>query len=267
MRIVAWNVNGLRACVRKGFKQWLESTHPDILALQEVRALPHEALDALQLSSAWSAHFSPAQKRGYSGVALLSRRKPDDVTTQLAPRFDVEGRFIAARYGRLIVCSAYFPKGDGPNRDLSRIAYKLDFYQAARERLDNLRRGGHRVLCLGDFNTAHYPIDLARPTQNKKNSGFRPEERAALDDWSSSGWLDTYRSAHPQKVEYSWWSQRGDLRARNVGWRIDYVLASRAAARFVETAFIETQTMGSDHCPVGVTVSPAILGARSFTKK
>ncbi len=259
MRVVAWNVNGIRACVRKGFKQWLTSTRPTIVALQEVRALPEEALDALQLSRSWYTTFASAEKRGYSGVGILSRCRPDEVLGGLEPQFEREGRFVAVRFGRLAVASAYFPKGDGPRRDLSRVPYKLAFYDAARRRLNSLRRRGLRVFCLGDFNTAHRAIDLARPKQNVFNSGFRPEEREALNAWIDDGWVDTYRAYWPDRVEYSWWAQRGDLRARNVGWRIDYALASRAAAPFVRSAFIETDVPGSDHCPVGVQLDPKIV--------
>ncbi len=249
--IASWNVNGLRACAKKGFADWVRQAKPDVIGLQEVRALPEELppeLSRLKLSQ----HFSPAERRGYSGVALLSKRAPDTVETTLARRFEVEGRMILAHFGALTVCSAYVPKGSGTARDNSRIPYKLAFDRALRRRLNALREEGRRVIVMGDFNTAHQEIDLARPKQNVENSGFRPEERRAFGLWLRDGWVDTFRHFHDGGGHYSWWSQRLGLRERNVGWRIDYVLASRAAMGFVSGAFLQPRVLGSDHCPVGV---------------
>ncbi len=258
MRILCWNVNGIRACVRKGLLAWLRRSRAEVVGLQEVRAR-RDQLPAELTRTRWHIAMAPAQRPGYSGVAILSRQEPDEVLTELSPRFDVEGRMIVARFGRLAICSAYFPKGDGPNRDLSRIPYKLDFYETLRSYLDTLRRSGLRVLCMGDFNTAHRPIDLARPKQNVENSGFRPEEREALDTWMRSGWIDTFRAFEPGGGHYTWWSQRYGVRERNVGWRIDQVLASHAAMRFVTGAFIQAEVLGSDHCPLGVNVDPSAM--------
>ncbi|MDH3212268.1 MAG: exodeoxyribonuclease III [Myxococcales bacterium] len=260
LRIVSWNVNGLRACARKGFRAWLRSARADIAGLQEVRALPSELPDGLHAPRGWCAHFSTAKRRGYSGVALYSRREPDAVEDSLgSERFDAEGRLQIARFGRLALANAYFPKGSGALRDNSRVPYKLDFYRAVFERLQRLRRGGYRVLAMGDFNTAHREIDLARPRDNRGNSGFLAEERAELDRWIRAGWIDTFRRFEPGPGHYSWWSQRAGVRERNIGWRIDYVLATPAAARFLRRAFIQPQVRGSDHCPVGVDLDPAIL--------
>jgi exodeoxyribonuclease-3 len=259
LRIVSWNVNGLRACARKGFRGWLRSARADIAGLQEVRALPGELPDGLHAPQGWCAHFSSAKRRGYSGVALYSRREPDAVETSLgSERFDAEGRLQIARFGRLALANAYFPKGSGALRDNSRVPYKLDFYRAVFERLQRLRRGGYRVLAMGDFNTAHREIDLARPRDNRGNSGFLPEERAEFDRWIRAGWIDTFRRFEPGPGHYSWWSQRAGVRERNIGWRIDYVLATPAAARYLRHAFIQPQVRGSDHCPVGVDLDPAI---------
>jgi exodeoxyribonuclease-3 len=183
-------------------------------------------------------------------VALFSRVEPDSVETALAKRFDGEGRLICARFGRLVVCSAYFPKGDGPGRDLSRIPYKLDFYQSLLRRMK--RNADDRILVMGDFNTAHQATDLARPKQNESNSGYRPEERQAFDRWLQAGFVDTFRAFEASGGHYTWWSQRVGVRQKNIGWRIDYVLASRAAMPFVKRAFIQPHVRGSDHCPVGV---------------
>ena len=173
-------------------------------------------------------------------------------------QFDVEGRYIAAHFrserGRFAVVNAYFPKGDGKNRDNSRVPYKLDFYRAVFERVQQMRRRCP-VLVIGDYNTAHREIDLARPKANVRNSGFLPEERAEIDRWLEAGWADAFRALHPDEPDhYSWWTQRGGARERNVGWRIDYVLASPAAMKRVEGAFIWPHQHGSDHCPVGVDI-------------
>jgi len=261
VRVLSWNVNGLRACAKKGFARWLSRCGAEVVALQEVRALPEQLPGTLADPRRWHACFAPAERRGYSGVALYSRRKPDAVETSLGEeRFDREGRLQIARFGRLVVANGYFPKGDGPGRDNSRVPYKLDFYRAVFDRVQRLRRGGYRVLVVGDWNTAHREVDLARPKDNTKNSGFLPEERAEVDRWIRAGWVDAFRRFEPGPGHYTWWSQRGGARERNVGWRIDYVLASPAAMRFVRGAFHQPRVRGSDHCPVGVDLDPAVFG-------
>jgi len=253
-------VNGLRACASKGFEKWLARSRAQVVGLQEVRAQPDQLPDGLARPKRWHAAFSPAQRPGYSGVAIYSRRAPDAVETSLGqPRFDAEGRLQIARFGRLVVVNGYFPKGSGKDRDNSRVPYKLDFYRAVFDRVERLRRSGRRVLVMGDLNTAHREIDLARPRGNQKTSGFLPEERAELDRWIDAGWVDTFRRFEPGGGHYSWWSQRQGARERNVGWRIDYVLASPAAAKYLRRAFIQPEVRGSDHCPVGVDLDPAIL--------
>ncbi len=257
-RILSWNVNGLRACVKKGFLKFLETSGADIVALQEVRAFPAQLDEATRAPGGWHTHFAPAQRPGYSGVAIYSRTPPDKVETSLGePRFDAEGRYIQAHFGRLVVVGVYFPKGSGKDRDNSRVPYKLAFYQAVFQRIEQLRRRGP-VYVVGDYNTAHEPIDLARPAGNKKSSGFLPEERAEVSRWLDAGWVDVFRKQHPDEAgHYTWWRQWGEARQNNVGWRIDYVLASPGAARVVSDAFIWPQVTGSDHCPVGVDIKTA----------
>ncbi len=261
IRVISWNVNGLRACAKKGFARWLGRCRAEIVGLQEVRALPEDLPPGLISPQRWHVHFSPAERPGYSGVGLYTRRKPDAVETSLgARRFDVEGRLQLARLGRLVVANVYFPKGSGRDRDNSRVPFKLDFYRALFERVERLRRGGYRVIVMGDFNTAHCEIDLARPRQNVTNSGFLPEERAEIDRWVEAGWVDTFRCFEERGGHYSWWSQRGASRQRNIGWRIDYVLASPAAMKYVRAAFLHPKVAGSDHCPVGVDLDSGIYG-------
>ena len=260
-RVISWNVNGLRACAKKGFASYLSRSRAQIVGVQEVRALPDEIPEPLISNRRWHTHFSPAQKRGYSGVGLFARRAPDRVETSLGEeRFDVEGRIQIARFGKLVVANGYFPKGSGRDRDNSRVGYKLDFYRALFDRVQRLRRRGLRVLVMGDFNTAHSELDLARPKSNRRNSGFLPEERAELDRWVDAGWVDTFRHQHPDAPgHYSWWKQWGGARENNIGWRIDYVFASPSAVDYLQRAFIQPNVTGSDHCPVGVDLDSSVF--------
>lgn len=259
-RVISWNVNGLRACTKKGFAEWLADCGAQVVGVQEVRALREELDPSVGNPEKWVTHFSPAERRGYSGVGLFSRTAPDRVVTSLdEARFDSEGRLQIARFGRLAIINGYFPKGSGKDRDNSRVPYKLDFYRRVFDAAQRLRKGGARVLVMGDLNTAHREVDLARPKDNEKNSGFLPEERAELDRWLEAGFVDTFRHFEDGPGHYSWWSQRGGARKRNVGWRIDYVLASKSAMPFLRDAFIRPDDLGSDHCPVGVDLDAAIL--------
>ena len=255
MRIVSWNVNGLRACAKKGFAKFLTRSKADVVALQEVRAFPEQLEPRTRNPRGWHATFAPAQRPGYSGVAIYSRVQPDRVEHLLGmEEFDIEGRFIVAHFGRMAVASVYFPKGSGRDRDNSRVPYKMGFYRAVFERIQQLRRRGP-VFVTGDYNTAAQAIDLARPKGNVKASGFLPVERDEFERWLQAGWVDTFRSRHPGEPDhYSWWRQFGGAREANVGWRIDYVLASPSADRRVTDAFIWPHMLGSDHCPVGVDV-------------
>jgi exodeoxyribonuclease-3 len=261
LRILSWNVNGLRACANRGFTRWLGRCGAEIVGVQEVRARAEQLPRTVAAPRRWHTAFSHAERKGYSGVGLYARRAADRIETSLGrPEFDCEGRVQLARFGRLVVANVYFPNGNGPGRDNSRVPYKLDFYRALFDRLQRLRRGGARVLVMGDFNTAHREIDLARPKANHTTSGFLPAERDELGRWLAAGWTDTYRRFDPAPERYTWWSQRFGVRKKNIGWRIDYVLASPAAMRFVRNAMIYPEVMGSDHCPIGVEVEPGIFG-------
>lgn len=253
LRVISWNVNGLRACAKKGFLEFLESANADVVCLQEVRAFPDQLTDEVRQPDGWHAVFHPAERPGYSGVAIYSRVEPDTVETKLGiDEFDIEGRFIAARFDRTTVASVYFPKGSGKDRDNSRVPYKLAFTDAVFERAAAMRRYGP-TLITGDYNTAHHEIDLARPAGNKKNSGFLAEERDKLTELTEAGWVDTFRHQHPDEPDhYTWWRQFGGARENNVGWRIDYVFASPSANKRIADAFIWPNVMASDHCPIGV---------------
>ena len=260
MRIVSWNINGIRACARKGFGEWLNSCGAEIVAVQEVRAKLEQVPAELRESEDWTLDLVSAERAGYSGVALFSRRQPDEIRGVIGePEIDREGRLQIARFGRLHLVNGYFPNGNGKNRDLSRIPYKLDFYRRLFSELEPAKAAGEPILVMGDLNTAHEEIDLARPKQNRETSGFRKEEREELDRWLRSGWIDTFRHFEKDGGHYSWWSQRFGVRERNIGWRIDYILASPGAMPFIHSAAIHPEVMGSDHCPISIEVDQKIF--------
>lgn len=261
MRVISWNVNGLRAVMQKNFASWLNTCGADVVGLQEVRATPEQLKAELAQFQAdgWHVTVTAAERKGYSGVALLSRTPPDSLVTSVGvDDIDVEGRLQFARFGKLLIVNGYFPNGNGKERDNSRIPYKLDFYRKVFDVVDAERLAGGRILVMGDLNTAHKEIDLARPKDNAKTSGFRPEERAELDRWIAAGWVDTFRQFHDEGGRYSWWSARFGVREKNVGWRIDMVLASSAAAACVRDAFILSDVLGSDHAPIGVDLDDSV---------
>jgi exodeoxyribonuclease-3 len=263
MRVISWNVNGLRAVMGKGFIRWLNQCGADVVGLQETRAEPAQLVDELKKLTklGWHVTITPAQKKGYSGVGLLSRRAPDALSTSLGKaEFDDEGRLQVARFGRLTVVNGYFPNGNGKERDNSRIPFKLDFTRAVFDLVDADRRAGGRVLVMGDINTAHTERDIARPKENQKTSGFTTVEREEFTRWIDAGWIDTFREFEKDGGHYSWWSQRFGVREKNIGWRIDYVLASQAVRPFLESAFIQGKVKGSDHAPVGVDLNEGVLG-------
>lgn len=257
MRVVSWNVNGLRACERKGFSEWLARAEAELACVQEVRAQKEQLPEHLRAPARGCAGFAAAERKGYSGVGFFSRRPPEAVRETLGvAEFDREGRVQEIQYGSLLVVNVYFPNGSGKERDNGRVPFKIAFYDALRERLRAAVRRDERVLVLGDFNTAHREIDLARPGANRKTSGFLPEEREAFERWIEDGWVDTFRRFEASGGHYTWWSQRRGVRERNVGWRIDYILASPAAMSKVRRAGIHPEIGGSDHCPVSVELDP-----------
>ena len=253
LRILSWNVNGLRACAKKGFADWLAAAGAEIVGLQEVRARAADLPVTLARPEGWHSHLVAAERPGYSGAALFARREPDALDTSLdEARFDDEGRLQIARFGRLVVANVYFPNGNGKQRDNSRVPFKLDFYRALFERLDRLRRSGRRALVMAiQHRTAR---STCAPARQRKDERLLPEERAEFDRWCAP--LAT-RSAFEAPV--SWWSQRLACAPATSALRIDYVLASPSALPFVRAAFLQPHVQGSDHCPVGVDLDAAIL--------
>ncbi|MCD6204900.1 MAG: exodeoxyribonuclease III [Candidatus Marinimicrobia bacterium] len=252
MQLISWNVNGIRSAYRKGFMDWLKHQNPDILAIQETKArmdvLPHDLLNI----QGYHSIFSSAEKKGYSGVALYTKQKPQQVSTGLGiSRFDQEGRTIIADYGDFVLFNIYFPNGQ---KNEERLQFKMDFYDAFLGVVDARVREGRNVIVCGDVNTAHREIDLARPKENENISGFLPIEREWMDKFISHGWVDTFRMFHPEPGNYTWWSMRTRARERNVGWRIDYFFVNEGFKDRVKDAFILSDVMGSDHCPIGLEI-------------
>jgi exodeoxyribonuclease-3 len=249
MQIVSWNVNGIRSLAKKGFSEWLKDSMPDILALQEVRALeeqiPAEVLDFPEYKRYWSS----AEKKGYSGVGVYTKEEPLEVIRDLGiEEFDREGRMLLLVFADFVLYNIYFPNGSSSDE---RLSFKMRFYDAWLEHAQQWKEQGKEVICCGDFNTCHKEIDIARPKANAKRSGFLPEERAWMDKLVDSGFVDSFRYIHPDaKDRYSWWSNRGGARERNVGWRIDYFFVSEQAEKNIQDAEIWDQVMGSDHCPI-----------------
>lgn len=252
MRIVTWNVNGLRAAHGKGLWQWVATQAPDVMCLQEIKARPDQLTDEQRGLPGYEAVWNPAERPGYSGVASLFRRSPLETTLGLGEaRFDVEGRVIRSRHPEFLLYNIYFPNGQ---RGQERVDYKLAFYALLFEQCDRLHATGEGIILTGDFNTAHRPIDLKNPAANQKTSGFLPEERAWVDKYLEHGFVDIFRQLYPDKVQYTWWTYISNARARNVGWRLDYFLVSAALASRVRDVIIHDEVPGSDHCPVSLLI-------------
>ena len=251
LRVVTLNVNGIRSAAKKGLYRWLAAQKADVVCLQEVKA--HEAdLDAALLAPrGFSGFFHCAEKKGYAGVALYSRRQPDAVVKGFGVReFDAEGRFLEARFGKLSVVSVYLPSGSsGPHRQAS----KFRFLDAFLPHLESLRRSRREVILCGDWNIAHRQIDLKNWRSNQKNSGFLPEER----DWLTKvfeevGFVDVFRRLNAKPEQYTWWSNRGQAWAKNVGWRIDYQIATPGVAKAALKESIYKAKRFSDHAPLTI---------------
>lgn len=252
MKLISWNVNGVRAVFKKGFLDWLEEADPDILCIQETKAhieqLPKELLEDHGYHTFWHS----GERRGYSGVATFSKEEPLYVQEGLGiDRYDKEGRVLLTEHPNFLLYNIYFPNGQ---RDQERLQYKLDFYDELLPIINDQVESGHNVIVTGDWNTAHHEIDLARPKDNVKNSGFMPIERKRLDTYVENCWVDTFRMYHPEPDRYSWWTYRFGARSRNVGWRIDYFFVNEGFTEQVLDADIHDDVMGSDHCPISLEV-------------
>lgn len=250
MQIISWNVNGIRAVERKGLFDPLFQSDPDIVCLQETKAEAHQLPEHITRRTGYHAYFNASKARkGYSGVAIFSKEEPLEVIYDMnIPELDQEGRVITAIYKDVAVVNCYFPNGGGGP---VRLAYKLQFYDAFLAFVEDLKKKVPKVIFCGDVNTAHHPIDLARPKENEKNTGFLPEERAWLDTVEAHGWIDIYRYLHPDRKDmYTYWDMKTKARERNVGWRIDYFFVSPTILKHNPKATILLEVLGSDHCPI-----------------
>lgn len=246
-RMISWNVNGLRAIAKNGFTDIVRELGPDILALQEIKAVPEQLPDSVRELTGYTSYFHPARKKGYSGVAIYSRKAAEKVYEGIGDqRFDEEGRVLTLEFSDFYFVNCYFPNS---RHDLSRLDLKQEFNRALQQFVDGLARTKSVVIC-GDFNVAHTAKDLANPEANIKNAGFTPEERAWMDAYIQEGWIDTFREYNQEPGHYSWWSYRNNARLRNIGWRIDYFFVDPASRTRMIGADILTEIQGSDHCPV-----------------
>lgn len=249
----SWNVNGLRAIIQKDFIKTIQAEKPDFLCLQETKLQEHQIPKELDALTGYQRYWSHAERKGYSGTLTMAAFEP--LKTEYAigvEEFDTEGRIVMNEYEKFVLYNIYFPNGQ---QGEERLDYKLRFYDRFFEVMQEKRRTGKMIIVAGDYNTAHHPIDLARPKENEKTSGFLPIEREWLDKIVKHGWVDTFRHFHPEPHRYSWWSYRAGARVRNVGWRIDYFFVDQEHLSWVKDADIRDDVMGSDHCPVTLKIS------------
>ena len=252
LKLLSWNVNGIRAAEKKGFLKWLLKESPDILCVQETKAHIEQLSKELINPDGYKTYWSSGEKKGYSGVATFAKPKPKDIKTGFGvKKYDCEGRILITDYGDFILFNIYFPNGQ---RDEERLKYKLGFYDEFLKYIDKLKEKGKKIIICGDVNTAHKEIDLARPKENENTSGFLPVERKWMDKLVEHGYIDTFRHFCKDGGHYTYWDPITRARERNVGWRIDYFFISPNLLKNLKKAFIMSDVMGSDHCPLGIEV-------------
>jgi exodeoxyribonuclease-3 len=240
----------LRAIYKKNFLEWFDSEQADIYCIQETKSHLDQLPKKLIERPDYKGYFAQAERKGYSGVALWSKIKPEKVSYELGlPRFNNEGRLIEAVYEDFSLFNVYFPNGKASRE---RLQFKMDYYETFLKRMSDLLREDKKIVICGDVNTAHQEIDLARPKENEKVSGFLPIEREWIDRLLDLGFIDTFRYFQKEPGHYSWWDYKTRARERNVGWRIDYFFISNNLKDNLKSAFIESEVMGSDHCPIGI---------------
>ena len=247
-KIISYNVNGIRAALKKGLIDWIKQVDPDIICLQEIKANP-EQIPLFEFEEAgFINHWFSAQKKGYSGVALLTRQEPDKIVYGMdMPVYDDEGRLIRADYGDVSVISVYHPSGSSGD---SRQAFKMKWLGDFQAYIDELKRERPNLVVSGDYNICHKPIDIHDPVGNARNSGFLPEEREWLSGFLGSGFVDTFRHFDDSPHQYTWWSFRANARARNLGWRIDYHMVTESLKKQLHRSLILSEAKHSDHCPI-----------------
>ncbi len=253
MKLVCWNVNGIRAVHRKGmFLPFIAKYKPDVLCLQETKAQPDQLDDDILKVDGYEAYIHSAQKKGYSGVAIYTKATPEKITGGCGiERYDAEGRVMSAEFPKFILYNIYFPNG---GRGPERLKFKMDFYDDLLAQWEKLRKKGKKIIVCGDVNTAHKEIDVAKPKEWSDDTGFLPEERAWLDKWFGMGYIDTFRMFSDEPEQYTFWDPITRARIRNEGWRIDYFVVTKDLRSHVRNAGILANVEGSDHCPVTLEV-------------
>ncbi len=254
MKIISWNVNGLRSVVRKGFKDFLDQSNADFVCLQEIKSDPISIYSGLFDNKKYNEHFNSAVKKGYSGTAIFTNKIPITLSKIIGlKRFEDEGRFIQLNFKNFILINVYMPHG---GRDKKNLDYKLECYKKLLDYLNNIK--DQNIIIVGDFNIGHTELDLARPKGNIKNIMFTPEERKVLDNLKELGFVDSFREFNKDGGNYTWWPYRIGLRERNIGWRLDYIFVSKSLQPKLLNASILKDTFGSDHCPVSIDLDLSI---------
>ena len=250
MKLLSWNVNGIRAAVKKGFLEYLEDENPEIICIQETKAHKEQLTSEILEDHGYFTYWHSGQKKGYSGVATFCKEEPLYIQEGIGiKKYDDEGRVLITEHNKFLLYNIYFPNGQ---KNEERLKYKLDFYDDLLPIINDQVESGNNVIVTGDWNTAHRPIDLARPNENKNTSGFMPIEREKVDKYILNGWVDTFRLFHEEGGRYSWWTYRFGARDRNIGWRIDYFFVNEGMVEICTDADIHQNIFGSDHCPVSL---------------
>lgn len=252
MKILSYNVNGIRAAITKGFLDWLQAANPDVICLQEIKAQENQIpVDEIKAAGYPFQYYYPAQKKGYSGVAVLCKAEPKNVVFGTGiDHMDFEGRNLRVDFDDVSVMSLYLPSGT----NIDRLGYKFQYMDEFQEYINKLKQEVPNLIIGGDYNICHEAIDIHDPIRNAKVSGFLPEERKWLDGFMRNGFLDTFRMLNPEPHQYSWWSYRANARNNNKGWRIDYLLATENMKDRIERAYILPEAKHSDHCPIGLEI-------------
>lgn len=253
MKIITYNINGIRAGLKKGLLDWLKAENPDVLCLQEIKLLETELVEDFFTALGYHCYWHPAQKKGYSGVATFSKLKATDHQVGVGEfYFDAEGRVLITHFENFSIINTYFPSGSSGDE---RQAYKMQFLDFYLPFLDNFKQNNPNVILCGDVNICHTEIDIHNPVANKNTSGFLPDERAWIGKLIDSGFIDSFRHFNKQPHHYTWWTYRAGAKAKNLGWRIDYLFASQALEKNLVSSTIHNEIVFSDHCPVSLKLN------------
>ena len=249
MKIISYNVNGIRAALKKGFSEWLKYSDPDVVCLQEIKAQKDQIDTSIFEELGYNHYWFSAQKKGYSGVGILSKTIPNNISYGTGiSSMDYEGRILRVDFDECSVMSLYLPSGT----NIKRLDFKFNFMKEFQDYINTLKKEFPRIVISGDYNICHKAIDIHDPIRNKNTSGFLPEERLWFDNFLNNGFIDSFRMLNTEPHNYSWWSYRANSRSNNKGWRIDYNLVSEELSSYIDNSFIMPDAFQSDHCPAGL---------------